>query len=64
VFAGWVVLPAWGLVVGIVFHVGLVVGVVFLVWVWWLGLCCRRGCGGGVWEKKIFNNILIGCTVK
>uniref|UniRef100_A0A2N9EDB2 Transmembrane protein n=1 Tax=Fagus sylvatica TaxID=28930 RepID=A0A2N9EDB2_FAGSY len=31
----------WGWVDG----VGLVIVFVLPVWVWWLGLCCRRGCG-------------------
>ena len=47
-FAGWVVLSAWGLVVGIAFHVGLVVRVVFSMWVCVVGLDVVGECG----EKK------------
>jgi hypothetical protein len=52
-FGGWDCVSCgfggWGCVLG----VGLVVGFVLPTWVWW-----------GSVGKKIFNNILIGCTVK
>jgi hypothetical protein len=43
------VLSAWGLVVGIAFHVGLVVRVVFPMWVCVAGMGVVGECG----EKKI-----------